>query len=82
MKSAADRQVGGGGGVGGRKDDLNKWREKAMETGAGIKAVGQGAQSADSSRKKVNLLLKAKQALWEDREKCGGLSGQVRRVRI
>lgn len=53
-----------------------------METGAGIKAVGQGAQSADSSRKKVNLLLKAKQALWEDREKCGGLSGQVRRVRI
>ena len=40
-----------------------------MEIGAGIKAVRQGAQGADSSRIKVNLMLKARQALWEDGSK-------------
>lgn len=53
-----------------------------METGAGIKAVRQGTPSADSSRMKVNLLLKARRALWEDGGKCGGRSGEVRRVRM
>ena len=56
-------------GEGRREESLNKWREKAMEIGAGIKAVRQGAQGADSSRIKVNLMLKARQALWEDGSK-------------
>lgn len=43
-----------------------------MEIGAGIKAVRQGAQGADSSRIKVNLMLKARQALWEDGEQAEG----------
>lgn len=46
-----------------------------MELGAGIKAVRQGAQSADSSRMKDNLMLKARRALWEDEGKCRGLCG-------
>lgn len=53
-----------------------------MEIGAGRKAVRQGAQSADSSRMKVNLMLKARRALWEDGDKCRGLHGEVRRLRI
>lgn len=53
-----------------------------MEIGAGIKAVRQGAQSADSSRMKVNLMLKARRALWEDGGKCSGLNSEVRGVRI
>lgn len=46
------------------------------------KSCGTGAQSADSSRMKVNLMLKARKVLWEDRGKCSGLNGEVRRVRI
>lgn len=53
-----------------------------METGAGIKAVRQGAQGADSSWRKVNLLLKARTALWDGGGKCGGRRGEVRRVRM
>lgn len=53
-----------------------------METGAGIKAVRQGTQSADSSRMKVNLMLKARRALWEDGGKCSGLNSEVKGVRI
>lgn len=53
-----------------------------MEIGAGIKAVRQGARGADSSRMKVNLMLKARRALWEDGGKCSGLHGEVRRLRI
>lgn len=53
-----------------------------MELGAGIKAVRQGAQSADSFRMKVNLMLKARRARWEDGGKCSALNGEVRRVRI
>lgn len=53
-----------------------------MELGAGIKAVRQDAESADSSRMKGNLMLKARWALWEDEGKCSGLWGEVRRVRI
>ena len=53
-----------------------------MEIGAGIKAMRQGAQGADSSRIKVNLMLKARQALWEDGSKQRGLHGEVRRLRI
>lgn len=53
-----------------------------MELGAGIKAVRQGLQSADSSRMKGNLMLKARRALWEREGECSGLCGEVRRVRI
>lgn len=42
-----------------------------MEIGAGIKAVRQGTRSADSSRMKVNLMLKAWRALWEDGANTG-----------
>lgn len=47
-----------------------------MEIGAGIKAVRRGAPGAESSRRKVNLLLTARRALWED-----GASGVAAVVR-
>lgn len=53
-----------------------------MEIGARIKAVREGSVSADSSTMKVNLMLKARSHLREDRGKCNGLNNEVKKVRI
>lgn len=60
---------------------LEQVRREGHGKGTSIKAVRQASWSADSSRVRPNLMLKARGALKGDGSKCPGLHNEVRRVR-
>jgi hypothetical protein len=61
---------------------LEQVRREGHRNESKNKSFKEGTQSADGSRMKLNLMLKARGPLKRARGKCSGFHSEVRRVRI